>query len=122
MSKVNRLNCIDASAQFRNQYMLPEKHQFPVQNLKNTSIQSICKPSNMLYYKSAYKIHLFKKLYGYHVIQADETPCLVNKDGREAGSKSYMWAYRSGHLYADKQIVLYDYQKTRNLGTCKTLF
>lgn len=58
--------------------------------------------------------YLHAKLYGYHVIQADETPCLVNKDGREAGSKSYMWVYRSGHLYADKQIVLYDYQKTRN--------
>ena len=58
--------------------------------------------------------YLHAKLYGYHVIQADETSCLVNKDGREAGSKSYMWVYRSGHLYADKQIVLYDYQKTRN--------
>ena len=55
-----------------------------------------------------------KKLYDYHVIQADETPVLVNHDGRSAGSKSYMWVYRSGHLYTDKQIVLYDYHKTRN--------
>lgn len=53
-------------------------------------------------------------LYDYHVIQADETPVLVNRDGRPAGSKSYMWVYRSGHLYEDKQIVLYEYQKTRN--------
>ena len=58
--------------------------------------------------------YLHQKLYDYHVIQADETPVLVNRDGRSAGSKSYMWVYRSGHLYADKQIVLYDYQKTRN--------
>ena len=58
--------------------------------------------------------HLHKKLYDYHVIQADETPVLVNHDGRSAGSKSYMWVYRSGHLYTDKQIVLYDYHKTRN--------
>ena len=58
--------------------------------------------------------YLHQKLYGYHVIQADETPVLVNHDGRSAGSKSYMWVYRSGHLYADKQIVLYDYHKTRN--------
>ena len=58
--------------------------------------------------------YLHQKLYGYHVIQADETPVLVNHDGRSAGSKSYMWVYRFGHLYADKQIVLYDYHKTRN--------
>ena len=53
-------------------------------------------------------------LYDYHVIQADETPCLVNRDGRKAGSKSYMWVYRTGHMYKDKQIVLYEYQLTRN--------
>jgi len=58
--------------------------------------------------------YLHKKLYNYHVIQADETPVLVNHDGCSAGSKSYMWVYRSGHLYTDKQIVLYDYHKTRN--------
>lgn len=58
--------------------------------------------------------YMHEKLYDYHVIQADETPVLVNHDGRPAGSKSYMWVYRSGHLYPDKQIVLYDYHKTRN--------
>lgn len=58
--------------------------------------------------------YLHQKLYNYHVIQADETLVLVNRDGRSAGSKSYMWVYRSGHLYTDKQIVLYDYHKTRN--------
>ena len=58
--------------------------------------------------------HLHQKLYDYHVIQADETPVLVNRDGRPAGSKSYMWVYRSGHMYEDKQIVLYDYRETRN--------
>ena len=58
--------------------------------------------------------YLHSLLYTYHVIQADETPCLVNRDGRPAGSKSYMWVYRTGHLYKDKQIVLYEYQKTRN--------
>jgi transposase len=58
--------------------------------------------------------YLHEKLYDYHVIQADETPVLVNRDGREAGSKSYMWVYRSGFMYSEKQIVLYEYQKTRN--------
>lgn len=58
--------------------------------------------------------YLHERLYSYHVIQADETPVLVNRDGRPAGAKSYMWVYRTGHLYTDKQIVLYEYQKTRN--------
>ena len=58
--------------------------------------------------------HLHKLLYGYHVIQADETPVRVNKDGRPAGSQSYMWVYRSGFMYPEHQIILYEYQKTRN--------
>ena len=58
--------------------------------------------------------HLHEELYFYHVIQADETPVLVNHDGRKAGSKSWMWVYRSGHLYQKRQIVLYEYQQTRN--------
>lgn len=58
--------------------------------------------------------YLHKLLYDYHVIQADETPVLVNKGGRPAGSQSYMWVYRSGFMYRDRQIILYEYQKTRN--------
>ena len=58
--------------------------------------------------------HLHKELYFYHVIQADETSVLVNHDGRKVGSKSWMWVYRSGHLYQKRQIVLYEYQQTRN--------
>ena len=58
--------------------------------------------------------YLHKELYFYHVIQADETPVLVNHDGRKAGSKSWMWVYRSGHLYQKRQIVLYEYQQTRS--------
>ena len=34
--------------------------------------------------------YLQNLLYGYHVIQADETPVLVNRDGRPAGSRSYI--------------------------------
>ena len=65
-------------------------------------------------YLSVLYDYLHRKLYDYHVIQADETPVLVNRDGRPAGSKSYMWVYRSGYMYPDKQIVLYEYQRTRN--------
>lgn len=65
-------------------------------------------------YLSVLYDHLHKELYSYHVIQADEMPVLVNHDGRKAGSKSWMWVYRFGHLYHIQQIVLYEYQRTRN--------
>lgn len=65
-------------------------------------------------YLSVLYDYLHRKLYDYHVIQADETPVLVNHDGRPAESKSYMWVYRSGYMYPEKQIVLYEYQRTRN--------
>lgn len=58
--------------------------------------------------------YLHSLLYEYHVIQADETPVLVNKDGRPAGSQSWMWVYRSGFMRQERQIILYEYQKTRN--------
>lgn len=58
--------------------------------------------------------YLHSLLYEYHVIQADETPVLVNKDGRPAGSKSWMWVYRSGFMQQERQIILYEYQQTRN--------
>lgn len=56
--------------------------------------------------------YLHTLLYRYPVIQADETPVLVNKDGRLAGSKSWMWVYRFGCLYQKEQVILYEYQKT----------
>ena len=64
--------------------------------------------------------YFHRLLYEYHVIQADETPVLVNKDGRPAGSKSYMWVYRSGFLYPERQIILYEYQRTRNASHPRT--
>lgn len=53
-------------------------------------------------------------LLSYHVTQADETPVEVIHDDRPAGSKSYMWVHRSGEFYRDRQIVLFEYQKTRH--------
>ncbi len=50
---------------------------------------------------------LHERIYYYHVRQTDETPVLVNKDGRTAGAKNYMWVYRTGKMLQDKQIVLY---------------
>ena len=78
------------------------------QNMANWTIQCADRYLAVLY------DYLHEKMYGYHVLQADETPVLVNKDGRPAGSKSYMWVYRTGRMYAGRQIVLYEYQRTRN--------
>ena len=78
------------------------------QNMANWTIQCTDRYLAVLY------DYLHEKLYSYHVLQADETPVLVNKDGRPAGSKSYMWVYRTGRMYTERQIVLYEYQKTRN--------
>ena len=57
--------------------------------------------------------YLHKELYRFHVLQADETPVVVSKDGRSANSKSYMWIYRTGKIYKDTPIILYEYQRTR---------
>ena len=58
---------------------------------------------------------MHKELMACPVIQADETPVEVSKDGRSAGSKSYMWVYRTGKLCNQKPMVLYEYQQTRKI-------
>jgi len=48
------------------------------------------------------------------VIHADETTLQVlNEEGKEASSKSYMWMYRSSGD-AEHPVVIYEYQKNRN--------
>ena len=63
------------------------------QNMANWTIQCADRSLAILY------DYLHERLYDYHVLQADETPVLVNKDGRPAGAKSYMWVYRTGQMY-----------------------
>ena len=75
------------------------------QNMANWTIQCADRYLAVLY------DYLHEKMYGYHVLQADETSVL---DGRLAGSKSCIWVYRTGRMYTDRQIVLYEYQRTRN--------
>ena len=53
-----------------------------------------------------------KELFIHHAIHSDETPMLVTKDGRKAGSKSYMWVYRSNVLDPNP-VIIFDYHKTR---------
>ena len=45
--------------------------------------------------------YLHQKLYGSHVIHADETPVLVSKENRTSGKQHYMWVYRTGKLSGD---------------------
>lgn len=56
---------------------------------------------------------MIKDLFTHHVLHVDETPMLVTKDGRKAGSKSYMWVYRSNRL-DPHPVIIFDYQKTRH--------
>ena len=76
--------------------------------------QNLCRWVNVCsekYLKQVYD-RLKEKLFSYHVIHADETPVQVNRDGRPAGTNSYMWVYRSGALEGNP-FVLYEYQRTR---------
>lgn len=77
------------------------------QVMSNWTIQCAEKYLSILYDK------LHQELFSSKVLQADETPVLVRKDGRTAGSKSYMWVYRTGKMYDADPIVIYEYQKTR---------
>ena len=64
-------------------------------------------------YLSPVYFRLHELLLTYDVIQQDETPVEVTKDGRPANSKSFMWVYRSGKYHTNRVIILYEYQKTR---------
>ena len=74
------------------------------QVMANWTIQCAEKYLSILYDR------LHKELFNSKVLQADETPVLVRKDGRPAGSKSYMWVYRTGKMYNADPIVIYEYQ------------
>ncbi len=55
---------------------------------------------------------LHRELLKRDILQADETTVQVlQEDGREAKTKSYMWLYRTGR--EGPAMVLYEYQKTR---------
>ena len=54
------------------------------------------------------------------VLQVDETPCQVTKDGRArkegrgSTAKSYMFVYRTSELSTTSPVILYKYEKTRS--------
>lgn len=48
------------------------------------------------------------------VTQSDETPTQVIGESDHPDSKCYMWVHRSGELYSDLPIVIYEYHKGRD--------
>lgn len=56
---------------------------------------------------------LHEKIYGRHVVQADETPVRVTKEKRSSGKTHYMWVYRCGGSKKEGPVILYEYQPTR---------
>ncbi len=79
----------------------------------NTIANWMIKASDL--YLSILYDELHKHLFKSHVVHADETPFEVIKDGRKAGSNSYMWVYRNGECDSKHPVVIYDYQPTRRL-------
>lgn len=55
-----------------------------------------------------------QELFKLPVTQSDETPTQVIQDSDRPNSRCYMWVHRSGELYKDRQIVIYEYQKGRD--------
>jgi len=78
------------------------------QNMANWVIKCSERYLTLLYDK------LHELLLEEHIVQADETPAYVSKDGKPAGSKSEMWVYRSGEYNAEKPIILYKYATGRS--------
>lgn len=48
------------------------------------------------------------------VTQSDETPTQVIGDSDRPNTKCYMWVHRSGELYKERPIVIYEYRKGRD--------
>ena len=68
--------------------------------------------STELYFEPIWK-RMREKLISENILHADETTLEVLREpGRKAQSKSYMWLYRTGKQ-AKQQLILYDYQETR---------
>ena len=65
-------------------------------------------------YFAAFVERMKQELLTLHVTQADETPTQVIGDSDHPNSKCWMWVHRSGELYKERPIVIYEYQKGRD--------
>ena len=82
----------------------------------NISKQTMCNWTMDIserYLRPFYEL-LKEQLFQFPVNQSDETPVLVLQDGRPFPAKSWMWVHRNGEFYRDRQVVLFEYQKTRH--------
>ncbi|MBB2184615.1 IS66 family transposase [Lachnospiraceae bacterium MD1] len=79
---------------------------------RQTMSNWIVKSSNK--YFAPFVERMKQELLKLHVTQSDETPTQVIKDSDHPNSRCYMWVHRSGELYHDKPIVIYEYQKGRD--------
>jgi hypothetical protein len=77
----------------------------------NTRANWMIKASDL--YLSVLYDELRKHLFKSHVVHVDETPFEVIKDGRKAGSSSYMWVYRNSECDIGHPVIIYDYQTPR---------
>ncbi len=55
-------------------------------------------------------------------IQSDETYMQVNRDGRSAGSKSFMWVHCTSELLDCAPVIVFCYEKTRNTDHLRGFF
>ena len=67
--------------------------------------KDICQSFMIIFTRRCMTITSFKQMRHRFVLQ---------KENRTTGDKHYMWVYRTGRLNADKHIVLYEYQPSRN--------
>lgn len=65
-------------------------------------------------YFTAFVERMKQELLKLHVTQADETPTQVIGDSDHPNSKCWMWVHRSGELYKERPIVVYEYHKGRD--------
>ena len=70
------------------------------QNMANWTIQCTDR------YLAILNGYLHEKMYSYHMLQADETRVLVNKDGRPAGAKSFIWVLYTGIIILIVNMVI----------------
>ena len=56
----------------------------------------------------------------YH--QSDETTYMVLRDGRKAGSKSYIWVHATSELYDGHKIVLFCFELTRGTDHLREMY
>ena len=66
--------------------------------------------------------HLAACLLECKYIQNDETYIQVNKDGRSAGTKSFMWVHCSSELLKCHPIIIFRYERTRGTDHLRDLF